>query len=135
MDYWESPLLHLPLNEKAEELVELISMPELLETQTLRELQKMMARCRYTLARSGSVTMGWHGRTGAFLVTADGKGISMNIGPDGMYDIDVYIQDIARPTHEEIRSILQGHSHLPAFMNSFYRGKKFAAFERKIMEG
>lgn len=130
----EPPCLYLSPHEKAEELVELISMPELLETQTLQEIQRMMTKCRYAWARSGSVTMGWHGRTGAFLVTADGKGIAMNIGPDGTYDIDVYIQDISCPTHEEIRSILYGHSHLPAFMNSFYRGKKFAAFERRIME-
>ncbi len=134
MDSGKSPFLHLPLHDKALELVELISMPDLLETQTLQALQRMMAQCRYTLARSGSVTMGWRGRTGAFIVTADGKGICMNIGPNGTYDIDVYFQDITRPTHEEIHTILQGHRHLPAFMHSFSRGKKFAAFERKIME-
>lgn len=97
------PFTIVPLHEKAQELVELVSMPELLETRSLAEIHRIMARCRYRLEESGGVTIGWGAtRTGAFLVTTDHSGICLCIGPSGTYGVDVSVQDILHPTQREI---------------------------------
>lgn len=110
------------LHPEARNWLEAIQCPDLLEAQTLTELQRSLERDGYDEAENeGEVTIGWGCKTGEAnsnlhtmlaMCTSDNKLVSLSVGGKGSYGLNVWVNDINHPAETElalIRSLSEGN--------------------------
>lgn len=124
----EDVFMTVPLHEKTIELIELVGMPGILESQTLGDIHRIMAECRYIVDQSSSL----HHGCGAFLVTSDHRAVFLNIDPRGTYSLNVDVADTERPTKEEIAYLRKLQAELAGWLAAFHQGPKFVALLEKV---
>lgn len=123
------------LHPEAGELLNLIQHPDLLETQTLSQIRKILKDSGYEEADDpGEVTIGWgrkvgspHAATNAIVATSDGTISSLHIGGKGQYSLNTYVEDLEHPDRTALYHIAAHEKTFPG-----NQGKKFHAWWERV---
>jgi hypothetical protein len=101
------------LHPEAPSLLTLINCPDILETQTLADIQAMFKNSGYSEENIGDITFGWGAKVGdsnlstsSLIRTSDQKIVCIGMGSEGGYFINTAVVNADAPTPEELGNLV-----------------------------